>query len=265
MKNETPSEPTNEQKGDGEDATDSGAGALVPADGIPNLVLYQRARRALKQAYTIDEVRQIENKGAALKAYAVQANDKEFAFWASEITLRAQIKIGHLIEQLRDEKKLIRGGRSERKLTASQIAGIKASKKSYSSQASQLGVSPDAVERAAHDNYKAYPGIPTLRDYGIKSVDGSHYVNVSRIPEKDLNEWFLGCEKRGVIPTQGALLRLAMRFGGRKSHPKTKVQNESAKQRQRLLYAWDSAWPVNRQWFRHHIDQPEQQEQPTDQ
>ena len=64
------------------------------------LVKYEAARRALPEVRTIDEVKEWRNKAEAMRAYARQAGDHEFAFWAGEIKLRAERKAGELLKKM---------------------------------------------------------------------------------------------------------------------------------------------------------------------
>jgi len=71
------------------------------------LVKYDTARKALAEAHSVDEVKDVRDKAEAMRAYAKQANDIEFVNWAAEIKLRAERKLGELLKETERAK----GGR----------------------------------------------------------------------------------------------------------------------------------------------------------
>ena len=64
-----------------------------------NLVRYEAARVALKEARRVDEAKDIHDKAEAVRAYARQVNDTEMVSWASEIKLRAMRRMGELLKE----------------------------------------------------------------------------------------------------------------------------------------------------------------------
>jgi hypothetical protein len=64
------------------------------------LIYYNAARNALQQAASIDEVKDVKDKAAAMKLYAAQQNDKEMEKWAAQIKTRAMRRIGELCLEL---------------------------------------------------------------------------------------------------------------------------------------------------------------------
>ena len=144
---------------------DSGAGALVPADGAPNMMVYAHARRALERAHKIDEVTTIRNKADALKQYAYQAQDTYLMFWAAEIKLRAEQKAGKLICEMR-----LRG----------------------------------EIRRRGGPVKKSVRNRSTLKELGIRSRQVSDWINISKIPEADF-EKFINKNSRHIPTTAGLL------------------------------------------------------------
>ena len=75
------------------------------------LIAYDAARRALTEAKNFDEVREISNRAEALRAYALQAKNRHLEIDAAEIRIRAQRRIGELIEDLKSTAGFSKGGR----------------------------------------------------------------------------------------------------------------------------------------------------------
>lgn len=74
------------------------------------LVVYEAACRAVSQAKTIDEVKEITNRAEAARAYAKQAKNRQMELDALEIRVRAERRLGEIILVLKDDGTIRVGG-----------------------------------------------------------------------------------------------------------------------------------------------------------
>lgn len=124
------------------------------------LVKYDAACQALADAKSVDEVKDMIDKGVAMQAYARQAKNRSLEIDAAEIRMRAERRLGEMIRTQKETVGLARGGQP------------------YQSTGSTLA----PVERP-----------PTLADVGVDKKLSSRAQKLAAVPaakfEGMLGEW----------------------------------------------------------------------------
>jgi hypothetical protein len=112
--------------------------------GHADLTKYNAARRALAEAVRIDEVKDIRDKAAAMRLYAMQARDRVLIDQATEIRLRAERRAGELLKDMANNGERHRRGDSNQH-AKSQTATLQNLdiNKSQSSRWQKLAETPD--------------------------------------------------------------------------------------------------------------------------
>lgn len=88
--------------------------ALAVVHSVPSLARYDAACKALADARSVDEVKDVRDKSEAMRAYARQAKNKQLEIDAAEIRIRAERRIGELMEAQREAGQMHRGGGDHR-------------------------------------------------------------------------------------------------------------------------------------------------------
>lgn len=89
---------------------------------------YAVARKAIAKCWKLDEVKDWSDKAEALASYAKQANDREFYEMACRIQLRANRRMGELLQEIEASKGGLQTGRDgagpSRRTQAAEAAGV---------------------------------------------------------------------------------------------------------------------------------------------
>src|ERR1700730_473795 len=93
-----------------------------PQQPTTELVRYDAACRALAEARSVDEVKDIRDKAMALRLYAQQANNKDLEADAAEIRLRAERRLGKTTQAQKETVGFNEGGRPKTGFTENPVS-----------------------------------------------------------------------------------------------------------------------------------------------
>ncbi len=119
------------------------------------LVKYDAACRALHEAVLIDDVKRIRDEAVAIKTYARLAKDKRLESDAAAIRMRAERRVGELIQAQKETAGLNGGGRPKKtglneNPVSLAVAGIE---KNPAHRAPKLaGMTDEQIEKSVRSN-----------------------------------------------------------------------------------------------------------------
>lgn len=159
------------------------------------LVKYEKARSALAEAHSFDEVKDIRDKAEAMAAYARQAKDTELIEFATEIKVRAERRCGEMLH-------------------AAAKTGERATKQKHKGSMSDAATCP-----------------PSLADLGITRDQSSRYQQLAAMPEKHFEAAVATAKATVGQVTSAYMMRAAKPKARSTPRPKSKPN----KSRQNLL------------------------------
>lgn len=175
------------------------------------LVRYEAACKALAEARSVDEVRDVRDKSEAIRAYARQAKNKQLEVDAAEIRLRAERKLGELIQKQKETVGLNRGA----------AAGGKKD-------------GPRGAYTEPRDS------APTLAEAGIDKKLSSRAQKLAAVPEKEF-EGMLGDWRERVSSENERVTTSLLRRGERAQRDSKMQQPDIPPDKYEVIYA-DPPW-----------------------
>lgn len=158
---------------------------------MAELVRYEAACRALYEAKSVDEVKDLRDKASAMKAYARQAKNKQLEIDAAEIRMRAERRLGELMEYQRQTVGLNRGAAAPTRVDEKPTLADAGIDKNLADRARKMAAVPEEKFEAALGEWREKVQEETARvtasllDIGSKP----HVTNNSGD-----NEWYTPSE-----------------------------------------------------------------------
>jgi hypothetical protein len=187
-------------------------------DGAGHLVRYESARKALREARNIDEVKDIRDKTQALAAYARQAKDTEMSRWVSEIKIRAERRCGELL------KETAKNGERVNRKTANNVT--------KNNQVTSCNLTQK------------------LDNYGIGKGESHRYQKIAAIPEPLFEEALQKSAEKSGVPTTAGVRRAAAELERVLREGAEMVADlEENSRRAKARNAADPDFQANQQWL----------------
>lgn len=155
-----------------------------------SISLYDSARRALSEAVSLDEIKDIRDKAVALQAYAKQAQDPDLIDRATEFRLRAEIKAGELLIEMAERGERAKGGDPKsRPATLAKLSDLGVTKSQSSRWQNLARLSPEEqMAKVEHAKKKAVAAI----DNGVaRRANGGAEHKKRKAPALKVESWSL--------------------------------------------------------------------------
>ncbi len=140
------------------------------------LTRYEAAKRAIAEAKAVDEVKSIHDKATAIRAYAKQVNDKQMEIDAVEIRIRAERRLGEMLQQQKETVGLAPAGRPRK-----------------------IGADAEPISDK----------VPTLAEVGIDKKLSARSQAIAAIPEEDFETALSEHRDNQKAVTQATMDKLA--------------------------------------------------------
>ena len=171
---------------------------VAQPDAAVNLVRYETARRALKEASQFDEVKTIRDKTQALALYAKQARDTEMARWVSEIKIRAERKCGEMLKLAAESKGRATQGRQNKGNTMLPLIKPNLSELGIEKmQSTRTGLAPGCIWRCPYVKTVVARCVGWLYNRPWRSTIFSIFAGAAAIIQKICNSFMPIATRRG--------------------------------------------------------------------
>lgn len=162
------------------------------------ILRYDLARRALAEARSIDEVREWEDKAAAVREYARRSRNREMEIDAAEIRVRAQRRHGELLAEMKASGLLARGRRQISSADDNShvtLADLDTTLNESSRAQRLAAIAPDAFERLAARCRQRLEDEPQAHAFDVLKerdgpINGARSVMGSRQEPDDSLDYF---------------------------------------------------------------------------